>query len=142
MVILRIIGLIVLAVVALKLFFFAIGLIGLLMSFLGLLLLALALLWVVSKVLPGRKASLPDATSEGPQLYNVTGNVLLFEEKPDLLQITRADDTTAGTIAIPNGEKIKVVEEGENVLKIRLKSGLHKEKVAWVSKSDVTGYKN
>jgi len=141
MVLLRIIGLIVLAVVALKLFFFAIGLFGILLSFLTLLLFALALFWVLTRVLP-RPNALPRApANDSPQLYNVTGSVILFDEKPDLLQITKADDTIAGTTAIPNGEKFRVVEEGENALKIKLKSGLHKEKVAWVSKSDVTGYK-
>jgi hypothetical protein len=138
MLLLQILGVVLLVVVAIKLVFFAIGVISLLAWFLGLLLFALAVVWIFKKLLaPPGQASRVDPKA-GPQLYN---NVILFEEKPDLLQITKADDTTAGTITIPNGEKIKVVEEAENVLKIKLKSGLHKEKVAWVSKSDVTGYK-
>lgn len=141
MLLLQILGVVLLVVAAIKLVFFAIGVISLLAWFLGLLLFALAVVWIFKKLLaPPGQASGVDPKA-GPQLYNHTGNVILFEEKPDLLQITKADDTTAGTITIPNGEKIKVVEEAENVLKIKLKSGLHKEKVAWVSKSDVTGYK-
>jgi hypothetical protein len=67
--------------------------------------------------------------------------VVLFEEKPSLLQITKVDDTMAGIVKLPNGEGIKILEEAENVLKVKVLSGAHKGNLAWVSKSDVTGYK-
>lgn len=134
---------IVLAIVAIKLLFFAVGVFTLVAwGVTGLLLFAAVgyLCFLLFKGSQG-KASRPDAKAE-PQVWNHSGNVVLFEEKPSLLQITKVDDTMAGIIKLPNGEGIKVLEEAENALKVKVLSGAHKGNLAWVSKSDVTGYKS
>jgi hypothetical protein len=142
MLILQIILLIVVAIVAIKLFFFAVGIFTLLSWVLALLLIVGAIGWFFMKFIkPVDKLTKP-AEKSGPQVWNHTGNVVLFEEKPNLLQITKVDDTTAGIIKLANGEGIKIVEEADNVLKVKVLSGAHKGNVAWVSKSDVTGYKS
>ena len=142
MLILRIVLAIIVLFIAVKLFFFAVGIFTLLAWGLTILLIVGAVCWLLLKFLiPANKLAEPEK-SAGPQLYNHSGNVVLFEEKPNLLQITKADETTGGTINLPNGEKISIVEEDENVLKVKVNSGAHKGNVAWVSKSDVTGYKS
>jgi hypothetical protein len=142
MLILKIILMIVVAIVAIKLFFFAFGVLSLLSWVLALLLMVGAIGWVCFQLFkPGDKLSKPRQKS-GPQVWNHSGNVVLFEEKPDLLQITKVDDTTDGIIKLSNGEGIKIVEEAENVLKVKVLSGDYKGNIAWVSKSDVTGYKS
>lgn len=133
---------IILAIVAIKLFFFAVGVFTLVAWGVTGLLLVSAVCYVCFLLFKGSKgkASHPDAKTE-PQVWNHSGNVVLFEEKPSLLQITKVDDTMAGIIKLPNGEGIKILEEAENVLKVKVLSGAHKGNLAWVSKSDVTGYK-
>jgi hypothetical protein len=142
MLILKIILMLVVAIVAIKLFFFAVGIFTLLSWVIALLLILGAICWVCLKLIkPADKLTKP-AEKSGPQVWNHSGNVVLFEEKPSLLQITKVDDTTGGIIKLPNGEGIKIVEEAENVLKVKVLSGEHKGNIAWVSKADVTGYKS
>ncbi len=142
MLILKIILMIVVAIVAIKLFFFAVGMVTLLSWMLALVLIVGAIGWVCIKFIkPANKLTKP-VEKTGPQVWNHSGNVILFEEKPNLLQITKVDDTTGGIIKLPNGEGIKIVEEAENVLKVKVLSGEHKGNVAWVSKADVTGHKS
>jgi len=143
MLILKIILFLVLAFFAIKLFFFAVGIFTLVAWAVLALLIVGGIGWLCYQIFgkPGTGKSGMIDEKAGPKLWNHSGNVLLFEEKPDLLQITKADDTTAGTIQLPNGESIKIVEEAENVIKVKVLSGQHKGNVAWVSKSDVTGHK-
>lgn len=141
MLFLRIIFFIILAIIALKLFFFAVGIFTLVAWAVTGLLIIGAIGWLCYVVFFKSASKAVPETKAGPQLYNHTGNVILFSEKPDLLQITKANDTTSGTIKLPNGQSIKIVEESENVLKVKVTSGEKKGEVAWVSKSDVTGYK-
>lgn len=133
---------IVVAILAIKLFFFAVGVFSLLAWVLGLVLIVGAVGWVAFQFIkPANKLTKP-AEQSRPQVWNHSGNVVLFEQKPNLLQITKVDDTTGGIIKLPNGEGIKIVEEAENVLKVKVLSGQYKGNIAWVSKADVTGYKS
>lgn len=142
MLILKILLAIVVVMVAIKLFFFAVGIFALVSWAIALLLIVGAIGWVcINFILPKDTLTKP-VEKTGPQVWNHSGNVVLFEEKPNLLQITKVDDTTSGIIKLPNGEGIKIVEEAENVLKVKVLSGQHKGNVAWVSKADVTGYEN
>ncbi|MCC7529992.1 MAG: hypothetical protein IT342_15820 [Candidatus Melainabacteria bacterium] len=139
--IVKILLFIVLAIVAIKLFFFAVGVFTILAWALLLILIVALVSWVCFRFLMPTNEQKKTAEKSGPQVWNHSGNVVLFEEKPNLLQITKVDHTTSGIIKLPNGEGIKIVEEAENVLKVKVLSGEHKGNVAWVSKADVTGYK-
>ncbi len=142
MLIIKILLFIVLAIVAIKLFFFAVGVFTILAWALLLILVVAAVCWVCFRFLMPTNEQKKTVEKSGPQVWNHSGNVVLFEEKPSLLQITKVDDTTSGVIKLPNGEGIKIVEEAENVLKVKVLSGEHKGNIAWVSKADVTGYKS
>ncbi len=142
MLIIRIILFIVVAIIAIKLFFFVLGVFSLLAWSLLLIAIVAAICWVCFRfILPKNMLAKPEPKA-GPQVWNHSGNVVLFDEKPTLLQITKVDDTAGGIIKLPNGEGIKIVEEADDVLKVKVLSGLHKGNVAWVSKSDVTCYKS
>ncbi len=142
MFIFRIILFIILAIVAIKLFFFAIGVFTLMAWALTGILIVIASVYLCMLLMKGNLSGKTAETQARPQVWNHSGNVILFEEKPTLLQITKVDDTTAGTIKLPNGEGIKIVEEAENVVRVKILSGAHKGDLAWVSKSDVTGHKS
>ena len=131
------------AIVAIKLCFFAVGVFAFMAWTLTGLLIVVGFCWLIFQLMNGRVWSKEPLTPEAePQVWNHSGDVVLFEEKPSLLQITKVDDTTAGIIKLPNGAAIKIVEEADNVLKVKVLSGAHKGNVAWVSKADVTNYQD